>query len=173
MFQDLIKKRRSIRSYTGEKVSKEDLECLLEAGLSAPSAKNRKPVEYIVIEDEKMLDHLGKFKKGTAAFIGKAPLAIAILVDKEAAQVTYVQDASIAATFIQLQATDLGLGSCWANVLGSTDPEGRPGEVYIREALEVPEKYSIQAIIAIGHIDKFPKDLPPFDRKAKIHYEKY
>ena len=69
---DLLKNRRSIRKFTEEKVSKEALEKILKAGLLAPSSMNKKPVEFVVIEDRQTILKLEKCKKFGTVAIKKA-----------------------------------------------------------------------------------------------------
>lgn len=171
MFEELVKKRRSIRVFTDEPVSDEDLETILKTGLSAPSAKNRKPVELIVIRDREMLKKLSEMKARGGEFLAGADVAIAVVADKKAAEATYVEDASIVASFIQLQVTDLGLGSCWGNVLGSKHADGRPSGEVVRELLRLPENYEAVAVIGIGHIGKEPSKKKEDDWKKKVHRE--
>ena len=172
MFQDLIKKRRSIRNFTDEEVSSEDIKTIVEAAMMAPSAKNRKPVDLIILKDKKTLEALSRMKKTGGQFLANCPLAIAVVGNTEKAKETYVEDASIVATFIQLQVTDLGLGSCWGNVIGSYHEDGRPTGEVVKEILELPEGYEGVAIIGIGHIGKEPGDLPPFHWEDQVHEER-
>ncbi|MDO5713389.1 MAG: nitroreductase family protein [Tissierellia bacterium] len=172
MFEQLMEKRRSIRHFTEEEVSKEDLEKILKAGLLAPTAKNRKPIDLIVIQDKEMLEQLSKMKKTGGQFLANCPVGIAVVGNTEKAKETYVEDASIAATFIQLQVTDLGLGSCWGNVIGSYHEDGRSTGEVVKELLKLPDHYEAVAIIGLGHIGKEPGNLPPFNWKEQVHYEK-
>ena len=112
---DLLKNRRSIRKFTEEKVSKEDLEKILKAGLLAPSSMNKKPVEFVVIEDRQTILKLEKCKKFGTVPLKTAPLVICVISDSELSDV-WVEDASIAATFIQLEVEKLGLGSTWIQI---------------------------------------------------------
>lgn len=173
MFLDLAKKRRSIRQFNSEEVSEKDLNSIIEATLLAPSAKNRKPCEYIVVRDKQVLAELSQFKKANAHFIKDAQVAIVVLVDKETAGVTYSQDASIVATFIQLAAADLGIGTCWANVVGGERSDGEDSESFLKRFLNIPEKYGVESVIALGHYDKEPAPLKEKDLSSKIHFDKY
>lgn len=62
-FLDLLKQRRSYRQYTGEPVEKELLDKIVEAGLLAPSGRNIKPEEFIVVTDSKLLTQLSQCRK--------------------------------------------------------------------------------------------------------------
>ena len=53
-FLDIIHKRRSIRNFTDKKISEEDINKILSAGMVAPSAMNKQPWRFILIEDDKL-----------------------------------------------------------------------------------------------------------------------
>ena len=110
-FHDLLVRRRSIRKYTDEEIAAEDVQLILEAALMAPSSKNCRPWHFVTVEDKKKLELLSHCKDFGAAPIGKCSLAIVVSADPAITD-TWVEDATIAATFIQLQAEALGLGSC-------------------------------------------------------------
>lgn len=116
-FHDLITNRRSIRRYTDEEISAEDVKTIMEAALMAPTSKSSRPWQFVIVEDAARLEALSKCKETGAMPIAKAPLAIVVAVDVEASD-PWIEDAAIAATFIQLQAQDLGLGSCWIQIRG-------------------------------------------------------
>ena len=85
-----------------------------------------------------------------------------------------MEDASIASIIIQLQAHDLGLGSCWVQVYGRHKDEETSTESFIRDLLDIPENYAVLNIISIGYPDEERK---PFDENKlpteKIHSEKF
>lgn len=72
------------------------------------------------------------------------------------------QDASIAAILMQLQAADLGLGSCWIQVRGRFGAMDEPAEDFVRETLGIPEEMGVLCILSIGHKDEERK---PFDEE--------
>ena len=109
---DLLKNRRSIRKFTYEKVSKEDLEKILKSALLAPSSMGKKPIELIVVEDKDTIAKLETCKKFGTLPLKTAPLAIVVIGDSDLSDV-WVEDASIVSTLIQLEAEKLGLGSTW------------------------------------------------------------
>ena len=168
---DLLKNRRSIRKFTEEKVSKEELEKILKAGLLAPSSMNKKPVEFVVIEDRQTILKLEKCKKFGTVPLKTAPLVICVISDSEISDV-WVEDASIASVLIQLEVEKLGLGSTWIQLRNRTCDEGNSEEV-VRKVLSIPQKYGILSLIAIGHKDE---DKKPYTDKdldfSKVHYGK-
>ena len=171
-FNELAKNRRSIRKFTGEKVSQEDLETILNSTLTAPSARNRDTVHYYVFRDKKSLEKLACMKKVGADFLRECDVAIMILGDKELASATYFQDECIAATIMQLQVHDLGLGSCWVNVVAGMYDDNTTTYEYLLKEFDIPEKFDIQCVIGIGHPAEEPavrnhreiKDFVRFDK---------
>lgn len=149
MLLELVEKRRSIRKFTEEKVSDEDLKEILTIALHAPTAKNRNPVRYIVIRDKKRLLELSRYKINGAGFLAEADLAIAIATDTEIAPNTNHQDASIAATFILLAAADLDLGATWANVVDAKHESGISAQEFLHNFFNLEDKFDVECII--GH----------------------
>lgn len=173
MFLELTKRRRSIRKFTEEKVTEKQLHEILYCALRIPTAKNRDVVQYIVIDDRKELEHLATYKAAGAQFLAGCSVAVAVISDKEEAQNTYHQDACIAAIYLQLAATDLGLGSCWANVTDATNKEGRSSQEVLHEMLHLPDRYNVECIIGIGHIGEEKGQKEAFDFATHVHMGKF
>lgn len=163
----LLLNRRSIRKYTDEPVDPQDVRLILEAALTAPSSKSVRPWQFVVVEDKEMLDRLGKCKPNYATSIANAPLAVVVTADITKSD-AWIEDASIAAVFMQLQATDLGLGSCWVEVRDRYGADGEPAEDYVRQALGIPEEFGVLCIISIGHINEQRRPIDP----EKLLWEK-
>ncbi|TJX15705.1 NAD(P)H nitroreductase [Tissierella creatinini] len=168
----VLKNRRSIRRFKEEKVDKEIIEQVLKAGLLAPSSKNKKPVEFIVVEDKETLLGLKDSKdKGTEG-LKTASFAIVVIADSQLSDV-WVEDASIAAILIQIAASELGLGSCWIQIRNRKN-DTVDSEDEVRKILNIPDKYSVLSIMALGYKDE---DYASYDDKAydfsKVHYGKY
>lgn len=172
-FSELIRKRRSIRKYTNQKIDEEAVKLILEAGLMAPTSKNKKPCHFIVVEDKKQLELLAKCKKGGCGFIADSALSVVVGADPLASDV-WVEDASIAATFMQLQAEDLGLGSCWIQIRGRQTADGFDSEEYVRSIVGAPMPLQVLAIVTIGHKqeEKSPQDLETLGWE-KVHIDKF
>ena len=119
-FFDLIKERSSIRSFKERNISEEQVQKLLKAANSAPSAGNLQSYEIVVIKDNSLKEKLVKAAHGQK-FLGQAPIVFAFIQDEERSEKKYgergklysTQDGTIAATYLQLAAEELGLGSCW------------------------------------------------------------
>lgn len=166
-FHELLVNRRSIRRYTDEPIDSESVKLLLEAALLAPTSKSSRPWQFVVVEDKEKLQQLSECKEHGAGPIARAPLAIAIAVDPSLTD-PWIEDASIAASYIQLQAAALGLGSCWIQVRGRFRADGIPAEEYVQELLGIPETLPVVCIISIGHKDEERK---PVDT-SKLLWEK-
>jgi nitroreductase len=146
---NLLMKRRSIRIFKDEKVEKEMIQTIIKAGLLAPSSKNKKPVEFIIVEDKDTLLKLKDCKAKGNIGLKSAPCAIVVIGDSEKSDV-WIEDASIAATYIQLEAENLGLGSVWIQMRKRFSEEGN-SENEVKKLLNIPEKYGVLCIIAVGY----------------------
>jgi len=114
---EAILTRRSVRKYTDEKIAEADVNDLLKAGMYAPSANNRQPWQFVIIDDRKILDEIPKIHP-YAQMIKGAPLAILVCADKKAQEMPgyYSQDCSAAVQNILLAAHEKGLGAVWLGV---------------------------------------------------------
>ena len=170
---DLLMKRRSIRKYKDQEVEKEVLDKILKGALTSPSSKNRRPWELIVVDDKEILEKLGDSRGAASRPVKNAPLAIVVLGDSENSEI-WVEDASIISTVIQLTAESLGLGSCWIQVRNRLTEDNESVEDYVKKALNIPEKYNVENMIAIGYPDeeKKPHDFETLPYN-KVHYNKF
>ena len=115
---EYIERRRSIRRFTEEPVSREDLELLLRAGMAAPSATNRRPWQFVVVTDPDRLDAL---RKRLPLGRYNAPAALVVCGDLRralppSAQSFWVVDCSAATENTLLAAAGIGLGAVWIGV---------------------------------------------------------
>ena len=78
-FSELIKSRRSMRKFTEEELSQEEVVVLLKAALMSPSSKRSNPWQFIVIDDKNVLKELSHCKEHGASFLGDAALAIVVI----------------------------------------------------------------------------------------------
>lgn len=164
---DLLKARRSIRKFKRNKVEKALVDQLIQAALLSMSSKNRKPWDFIVVDDESLLHKLAASKQHGSSFLKDAPLGIVITADPEKSDV-WIEDTSIAAAILHLTAASLQLGSCWIQIRKRNHNEETNAEEYIRKVLNIPENYKIEAIIAVGYPDEIK---PPHDI-SKLDYDK-
>lgn len=172
-FSELITVRRSHRKFTDEAVGEEQLRSIMRAALMAPSSKGLHSYEFVTVTDPKTIGHLSRCKQIGAEFLAGAPLAIAVLGDAETSD-AWIEDASVAATMMLLQAEDLGLGACWVQVRERKDAEGRDAEDNVRRLLSIPPKYRVLCLIAVGH--KGAERKPQNEERLKwekVHSEKW
>jgi nitroreductase len=170
---DLLLKRRSIRNFTSQKIELEKIELLIQAALLSPSAKNLLSSEFIIVEDKEMLIKLSGAKPSGGVFLNEAVLAI-VIVGNTAKTDAWIEDASIAATNIQMEAESLGLGSCWVHIRNRNFSEYRTSNEYIKELLEIPDNFDVEAVIALGYKVKPSENhtLASLDR-SRIHTENF
>ncbi len=173
MFFPLIEKRRSIRKFKPVPVEGEKVELLIEAALRAPSSRGFNPWRFIVIDDPELLTRISEAKPHGASFLKGAALGIVVCGDSKKSDV-WVEDTSIASTYIQLAAQELGLGSCWIQMRKREHDDSLSAEAYIKALLDVPEHVKIESVIALGYPDeqKAPhaKDSLDYD---KVFHNKY
>jgi len=153
MFINLLRSRRSIRTYQDTPVEKEKIDLLIEAALRAPSSCVPNPWELVVVTDPEIIGKLSKSKPHGASFLAKAPLAIAVCGNPEKSDV-WVEDVSIATIFLHLTATDLGLGSCWIQLRKRWYDENTTAGEHAARLLGVRDGFEISAIMAIGYPDQ-------------------
>lgn len=158
-FKDLVQHRRSIRRFTDEALTAEQVQLILRAALMSPTSKSTRAWHFYVVDDRDKLEKLSQCKSAGAEFVKGAPLAVVVCMDTEQTDV-WVEDGSIAAVTMQYQAADLGLGSCWAQVRLRGQDDGTPATDLLRFLLGYPEGQQAVCIIAFGHpaIERKPQD---------------
>ena len=149
-FSDLARERRSTRRFAPGELGQEEVVALLGAALQAPSSKNSRCWQFVAVDDEGLLQRLSCCKERGASFLADAALAVVVLADPLASDV-WIEDSAIAAAYIQLQAEDLGLGSCWVQVRERFTASGQPSNDYVHEVLDLPLPLQVLCIIAVGH----------------------
>ncbi len=156
--------RRSIRSYTDEPVSEEEVEQMLRAAMAAPSAGNEQPWHFVVVRDADAMERITEVHP-YAGMLKEASVCIAVLADLSLEKHSgyWVQDCSAATQNLLLAANALGLGAVW---LGVHPVEER--QEGVREILGLPENVMCLSLVSIGH----PAERPgPADRwdTSRIH----
>lgn len=156
-FSDVIKNRYSCKSFSDKEVEKDKLMKVLKAGRLAPTAKNLQPQRIYVIKNEK----LKLIDKATPCRYN-APLCLVVAFNKENV-FTYpdgkrnsgVEDATIVATHMLLEATNQGLDSCWINFF---NPD------VLKEILKLNDNEEILMILDLGYKND---DVKPLDNHYK------
>ena len=172
-FSELIKNRRSMRKFTDEELTQDQVVTLMKAALMSPSSKRSNSWQFVVIDDKEVLKELSHCKEQASSFIADAALAIVVMADPLASDV-WIEDAAIASIVIQLQAEDLGLGSCWVQVRERFTATGMPSEEFVHGILDIPLQLQVLSVIAVGHKGMERK---PFNEEhlqwEKIHINKF
>lgn len=162
-----------MRKFTDEELSQEQVVELMKAALMAPTSKRSNAWQFILVDDKETLKKLSMCKEQASQFIADAALAIVVCADPLASDV-WIEDASIASIYIQLQAEDLGLGSCWVQVRERFTANGTDSGEYVHQVLDIPLQLQVLNIVAIGHKGMERK---PFNEEHlqwdKIHLNKY
>jgi nitroreductase len=147
-----IEKRASVRSFTGDEVSQEQLNRILEAGRLAPSAKNRQAWRFVVIRKPDL-----RAKVQDAAFgqeyVGQAPVTVALCTTNVEykmpnGQLSYPVDLGIACSFMMLQAVHEELGTCVVTTFREQD---------VKTLLTVPYAMHVVMLLVIGHPAEQPE----------------
>ena len=157
---EAIRKRRSVRQYTGDPIPREHLEMIVEAARMAASGYNRQPWDFIVVTDRAMIDQL----KIAAQWMDKAGAIIAVVLDPSTRY--WLEDGSAAIENMLVASTALGYGSCWLE--GYTLPLEDP----FKTLLGVPNNKRLLTLVPIGVPVEWPiKDKKPLGEV--LHWERY
>ena len=157
---DVIRKRRTVRKFTGAPIPREHLEIIVDAGRLAASGSNVQPWDFIVITDKAMIM---KLKVG-AEWMQNAAAVIAVVMD--AGSRWWIEDGAAAVQNMLLASTALGYGSCWLE--GYTLRR----EDALKLLLHVPAEKRLLTLVPVG----VPAEWPSKEKKALaevIHWEKY
>lgn len=162
---DILMRRRSIRMFKPTLIEDNVIESLIKAGLSAPSARNRRPIHIYFSSDQKLFTRLGE-ESPAFTVLSKAPYAFFIFGDKiqEDNEFLLNNDASAVTTNILNAITSFNLGGVW---LGAAKLE--ENDKTIRKYLKIEDRYRLFAMIAFGVPDevKAPNTDFDFDRVHK------
>lgn len=148
-FLELSKSRHTVRNYENKEVEPEKLNTILEAGRIAPTAANRQPCRFLVINDD---GSMAKLQNACNAH--GAPLAIVVCAVRNGAWVRPFDrasmaeiDTSIATDHMMLCAQDLGLSSCWITFF-------KPD--VLRQQFNIPDELVPVNILAVGYGSEKP-----------------
>ena len=142
---DIIMDRRSIRKFTPEKVTEQQVEQLLQAAVMAPSAQNRQPWHFIVCDDKTLFQQFQQIHP-YSKMLDEAPLLIVVCGDtqQQAGPQFYLEDCAAATENILLAAHSLGVGAVWCGV-DHTERQQSFGEL-----LGLPEHIKAYSLIVLG-----------------------
>jgi nitroreductase len=157
---EAIRRRRSVRNYTGEPIPREDLETIVDAGRLAATGHNNQPWDFVVVTQRDMIEQL----KVASLWMEKAGAIIAVVVDPSSRW--WQEDGSAAVENMLIAATALGYGSCWLQ--GYTMPR----EEEFKILLEIPREKRLFTLVPIG----VPVEWPTVEKKTLdqvIYWERY
>jgi nitroreductase len=155
-FIDLVRKRRSVRSYSSNPIPREIIDRCLEAARLAPSACNSQPWSFIVIDNPEIKNKLANNAfsgiYGINAFVKEAPVIIVVITERStyAARLgSYFRgtrysliDIGIGCEHFVLQAAEEGIGTCWI---------GWFNEKAVKKVLGVPKHKKIDVLMSMGY----------------------
>ena len=153
---EIMRSRRSVRRYTDEKLSDEQLKKIVSGALLAPSGHSKYPCEFIVVKNRETLEKMSHCRKSVAKMLEGAAAAIVVVADKDKSD-TFVEDSCVAMMSMELVATSLGVGNCWIQVRNREAEDDTPSENYLRGILNFPENFACQAILSLGYPAKPPR----------------
>lgn len=168
----LIESRKSVRAYTTEKVSREQIDTLLRAAMAAPSGHDLRPWKFVVVNKPQLLDTLGT-QLSNAHMLTDAPAAIIICGDmsvtnkKGRPSGNWIMDCSAATENLLLAAQAMGLGAVWT---GAYPYEDRMA--IVRKVLNLPENLIPLNVIPVGYPKGNAQPKEKYD-KSKIHYNRF
>lgn len=164
-----IFKRRSVRKFSDEEVSINQVKNLIKAGMQSPSAFNSQPWEFLIVSDKKDLEAVSKMSRFAKPAKRAQKLIIVLGNTKKFRLVKDMiqQDLSACTQNILLQAVVDGLGGVW---LGFYPREDRVNA--LREYFDIPDHIIPFSVIAIGY-PKDEKDPKSRYDESKIHLDKY
>jgi nitroreductase len=157
---EAIRKRRSVRNFTGESIPRSDLETIVDAGRLAATGSNKQPWEFIVVTERGMIEQL----KVASQWMENAGAIIAVVMDPNSRW--WLEDGSAAVENMLIASTALGYGSCWLE--GYTLPR----EQELKAMLGVPDDKRLLTLVPIG----IPVEWPTKEKKSLaevLRWEKY
>ena len=160
---ETIFNRKSVRKYTERPVEKEKLETLVRAGMAAPSSRDRRPWEFVIVTDRDLLDKMGDGLP-LARMLKEPKQAIIVCGDTVKSENAWQLDCSAAAQNILLAAESMGLGAVWT----AAYPYPERMKI-IQDALQLPEHILPLTVIPLGYPTGIEKPKDKYNKK-QIHY---
>ena len=159
-FEDIIRKRTSVRKFSERRLEQEKLDKILEAGRLAPTAKNSQPIKIYVVKSE---DGITKIDKASRCRYGASTVLI-ICGNKEEAYhkgdyTTYEMDSCIVATHMMLEATNIGVDNIWVELFD---------ENILREEFNIPTEFTPVCLLPLGYKTEDCPVNPLHDKRKKI-----
>jgi nitroreductase len=169
---EAIRARRAIRTFTGKKIPRSDLEKMVDAGRLAPSARNEQRWDFVIATQgevlKRIISNLKTRRKSSTADDGKFDGVSAIIaVEVDGSNEYWREDGSAATQNMLLVARDLGWGSCWI------EGQMRPHEDELKALLKVPTNKRILLLIALGEPVNWSRSPSKKTLSEVLHWEQY
>jgi nitroreductase len=178
-FAEVVKGRRSIRSYQDRSVSDSDIEQMIDLARHAPSSMNGQPWHFVIVKDPQTKNTLAEIKNRycpkekqaySADFLKEAAVIIVVCVDKAKAFDREVENALLASSYIMLSAHNEGIGSVYMSAYAADEPKIAEE---IRKELNIPIGIAPISILPMGYPNQSapPKELRRL--QEMIHFERF
>ncbi len=159
---EALKTRRCVRAYTGEPVSRETIEDIVDCGRLAATARNDQPWEFVVVTDRAMLTAIGR-EAEYGGFIAQAAFCVVVFCKDSK---YYLEDGSNASQNMLTAARAHGIAGCW--VAG----DKKAHAVTIARMLGAPAGYKLVSLLPFGR----PAETPQKEKRPLVevlHWEKF
>lgn len=164
---EVLKKRHSIRRYSGEAIPEDKLEQIIQAGLLSAASRAIRPWQLTVIKNKEILQKMPACRAAGAKMLEGAECCIIVTADPQACDV-WIEDCSIVMSNMHNMATDLGVGSCWIQGRLRETADGRTTEEYLNELIGLPEGHKLEAMLSLG----MPGEVKPETDLESLRYDK-
>lgn len=166
---ETIQQRRTIRRYTDEDVTDDQVKGLLLAGMSAPSFLNRRPWHFVIIRDpvtKELISEQYRLNPG----LKSAPVFIGVLADTTKSP-TWRIDLSGAVENILLAGTAMGLGTAWISAANTRLIDENNNQ--LDQRLGIPDHFQLLAFVAVGNAaeERPPHETDSYFASTRIHYD--
>lgn len=146
---DIIHERKSVRHFAEYAITKDELTTLVKAGMAAPTAVNKQPWQFLVIDDRAIIEKIAETNRNKPHYLASSALIVVcgdtLRTLEGLAQEYWVQDCSAATQNILLAAESMGLGALWTGIYPFMDKVD-----ITKAALGLPENVIPLCIIAVG-----------------------
>lgn len=169
----IMKSRRSVRTYTGAQLPTDKLEQILRAGLLAPGGRNIRPVEFVVVKERETLKKLSESRSAGAGMLADAACAVVVIAAADKVD-TWIEDSSLAMGNMLLMAECLNVAACWVQQRGRKTAQGEASGAYVKALLGIPAHYEVESILSLGIAEKKPEPRTWDETEIqKIHREHF
>lgn len=156
--------RRSVRRFKPDPVPLDLVLKALDIARHAPSAHNRQPWEFVVVQDRQKIEELSKIHEWSSP-VARAPLAVVVLADTQQAPDSYMQDGAIVATYLWLALHCVGLATVWIYTLNRVEE--------VRRIIGAPDHMFPVAIFPVGFPEAEPKPRPRKELEGLVSLDAY